>query len=159
VSPFLKKNELPAEIEARAERRALATQALVLARSMSTSDKEAELVVAKWSNRSFPEGLSLSDQIEEAFAITHRKKLIGERNEAVRALKAKDVIGRNGAGSHRESVSFQEPKIKPQDAAAIKAAGFAWNGTARRYEKKLSNGDTLVRDPKTGATQHIKKSK
>ncbi len=134
-------------------------RALEIAKTMSTSDDEAELIVAKWSNRSFPEGTTLSDQIEEAYAITHRKKLIGERNEALRALKNKDGVNRNAASSHKESAPGNEPKLSSQDEQAIKASGFSWNGTSRQFEKKLSNGDMLVRDSKTKQTRLIKKAK
>lgn len=125
--------------------------ALVIAKGMAGSDKEAELIVAKWANRTFPKHLSLREQIQEAYAITHSKKLIGERNEALRALKGKKGVKKDAAGTHRDAAAGAagEPKLPPGDAEAIRVAGFKWNLKTRQYEKKLANGRLLVRDPKT----------
>lgn len=154
-----------AAIEARVERRALSGQALSIAQRLAgkhaNSDKEAQLIVARWSNRTFPEGTPLSEQLEEVYVgLPHvRRRLIGERNEALRALAAKPGAGKNGAGAHREATSALEPKLAPQNAKAIKDAGFKWNGDMRRYEKKLSNGGIVIRDSKTGQTQLIQPKK
>lgn len=133
--------------------------AISFATQLAGSEKEALLIVEKWKNRTFPPTLSLQEQIEEAFAITHRKKILGERNEAIRALKAKSNVSTNAATTHRDAPQSTEPKISPQDATALKAAGFLWNGVSRRYERKLPNGDLLYRDPKTKATIRIPKNK
>lgn len=132
--------------------------ALQLARSLAGSDKEAQVILAKWGNRTFPSHLTLREQIEESYAITHSKKIIGERNEALRALKGKNGVSNNSAGTHQDSKKKGEPDIAGGDKAAILASGFAWNGTSRRFEKKLKNGDILVRDPKTKQTVLLKKS-
>ncbi len=127
-----------------------AERAFEVARKMAGSDKEAELIVAKWNNRTFPKNLTLEEQITEAFVITHHKKLIGERNEALRGLKGKKGIKKDVASSHQDgNKNNAEPKLPPADAAAIRASGFSWNNVAKRYEKKLANGRLLVRDPKT----------
>lgn len=130
----------------------LEENAMEIAKRITGSDKEAQLVVLKWKNRSFPEGLSITEQIEEAYVITHRKKLIGERNEALRGLKGKDIANRNAAGTHRDAIKGNAPKMAAQDQEAIVASGFTYNGTSRRYEKKMQNGKTLILDPKTRAT-------
>lgn len=126
-------------------------RALELAKEMAGSDKEAELIVAKWSNRTFPKSLTLKQQISEAYVITHSKKLIGERNEAMRALKGKQGVQTKVTTTHRDAQrgAANEPKMPPADAAAIRASGFIWNTTSRRHEKKLSDGRLLIRDPKT----------
>lgn len=142
-----------------ARREVQGERALELARDMAESDAEANLIVAKWKNRSFPEGTPLSEQVEEMYAVVHRKRLIGERNEALRALKGKDGINRNGASAHQDAALGKEPKLSDQDEQAIKAAGFTWNSVARQFEKKLTNGDTLVRDSKTKQTRLVKKAK
>lgn len=132
--------------------------ALVLARGMAGSDKEAELIVAKWANRTFPKNLTLAEQIQEAYVITHAKKLVGERNEAMRALKGKQGVKKDAAGTHRDAaISGTEPKLPPRDAAAIAASGFTWNTRSRQYEKKLPNGRILVRDNKTKQVRLLKK--
>lgn len=148
-----------AAVRQEARREAQQERALEIAKGMAESDAEANLIVAKWQNRSFPEGLSLTEQIEEAYAITHRKKLVGERNEALRALKGKQGVNRDVASSHQEGAPGKEPKIPAGEEQAIKAAGFAWNSVSRQFEKKLSGGDLLVRDSKTKQTRLIKKVK
>lgn len=135
-----------------------ATDALVIARTLTANPKAAQLIVEKWKNRSFPPDLSLSEQLEEAYAITFSKKIIGERNEALRALKGKDNVNKDSSTTHREAMPGTQIKIAPQDDAAIKAAGFDFNRTAKRYEKKLSNGDILVKEP-AGKTFIVKKAK
>lgn len=134
-------------------------RALDIANNMANSPKEAELIVEKWKNRTFPTHLSLTQQLEEAYAITHAKKLVGERNEAIRALKAKAGVNKNTATTHREPAAATEPKLSPADASGLKNAGFAFNGVSRRYEKKLSNGDMIIQDPKTKKTFFVKKSR
>lgn len=145
--PLTKKDLQAILASERVERRS--EEALAVARGMAGSDKEAQLIVEKWKNRTFPPTLSLTEQIEESYAITHRKKLIGERNEALRALAGKETVNKNPATAHQEGQKGTEPKMAPNDLRAIQAAGFAFNSTTRRYEKKLSNGSTLIRDPKT----------
>lgn len=134
------------------------SEAFEIANRLAGSAKEAQLIVAKWKNRSFPETLPLTQQIEEAYAITHSKRLIGERNEAVRALGNKDKVNKNAASTHRDGPTATAPKLAPQDAAAIKAAGFVFNNKSRQYEKTLKNGSILVRDPKTKQVRLVKKA-
>lgn len=148
-----------AEIEARALARENAKHALEIAKSLAGSDKEAELIVAKWSNRTFPPNLPLADQIREAYVITHSKRLIGERNEALRGLKNSKTVLKDGTGSHREGVKPLKPKMRAADENAIVASGYVLNPTSNKYEKKLSSGDVLQYDPKTGANNLIHKSK
>lgn len=142
-----------ADIEQRANVRAQSDAALSLAKGLSTSEKEAELVLARWKNRVFLSDLSLSEQIEEVYAGMNAKKLIGTAKEAVRALNGKDRANKSGTGSHHEGMQdTSEPKLPPADLQAIKAAGFAYNSASKLYEKKLGNGKILVSDPKTKAT-------
>lgn len=146
-----------AEIEAKVRRDLQAEQALTIAKGFASSEKEAELIVEKWKNRTFPATLTLSEQIEEAFAITHRKKLIGERNEALRALRGKEGVNKDSSGTHQDpKKSTSEPKLSSQDTQAIKASGFSYNSTARRFEKKLPNG-VLVWDFKAKRTFLVRK--
>lgn len=130
-----------------------------IADRLSTSEAQKKYIIEIHRNRSFPDYLTLEEQMEEAFAIANRKKLIGERNEAMRALKNKDNVNKNPASDHHDEVPTTEPKLPPQDVAALKAVGFVWNSTSRRFEKKLPNGDLLVRDPKTQNAVIIPKSR
>lgn len=146
-------------VRAETRRQVQIERATELAKGLSGgNDKAAELIIARWNNRTFPEGTPLSDQIEEVYAGVHRKKLIGERNEALRGLKNKDNVNKLGAGSHREGLKPQKPKMKPQDEAAITAAGYDLNSTSGLYEKKLGNGDMLIYDAKTKKNTHVKKA-
>lgn len=140
------------EAETRLEKKALVTSVLSLARAMAGSETEAQLIAAKWQNRTFPEGMTLQDQVEEAYAITHRKKLIGERQEALRALKGKGTATTTATESHRDPSPGNEPKMAAQDKAAILAAGFAWDATKRLYKKSLGRRGFLYKDPKSGKT-------
>lgn len=131
--------------------------ALHIAQSLAGSEKEAQLIVAKWQNRTFPSHLTLREQLEESYAITHSKKLIGERNELMRALKNKGNVNTNAAGTHQDAPKGKEPELASQDKQALAASGFIWNAVSRQYEKKLSNGDLLVRDSKTKQTRLVKR--
>lgn len=128
---------------------ALEAAALSFALNICDTDKEARLVVAKWKNRAYPSDLPLTEQIEEAYVVTHRKNLIGQTNEAKRALRNKGKTNNNAAGSHRDSPSNpSEPKLNPAEKQSLKASGFEYNVKTKRYEKKLRSG-ILVRDPRT----------
>lgn len=144
------------EILAQDRKDRVSDTALQLAKGMATSDKEAQLIHEKWKNRTFPPNLTLSEQMEEAYAITHRKKLIGERNEALRALKGKEGVNSDAASAHQDEPQGGEPKLPAQDKQAILDAGFKFNNTSRRFEKKLKNGSILIRDPQTKQTRLIK---
>lgn len=149
-----------ADFEAKIRKDAQQERALEIATGLAGSEKEAELIVLKWQNRTFPKNLPLVDQIQEAFVITHAKKLVGERNEALRALKGKQGATRIAPGTHRDAIrSGAEPKMSPADAAVIKQSGFKWSHTNKRFEKKLSSGAMLIRDPKTKQVRLEKKSR
>lgn len=145
--------EINATATAAAMKVANQAAALTIAKTLATSDKEAQLIVAKWANRNFPEGTPLQDQIEEMYAVTHRKRLIGERNEALRAAKNKLNVQTDSAATHRDETAAGEPKMSDADKTAFKQAGFVWDAAKRLYKKPLGNGKThLYRDPKTGRT-------
>ena len=134
------------------------TQIREIAGRLATSEAQRDLIVEIHKNRTFPSHLSLEEQIEEAYAISNSKKLIGERNEAMRALRGKDAVNKNPASTHRDAPVPSAPKLKPADEQALTAAGFVYNGTTRRLEKKLPNGDILVRLP-GGGTAIVKRPK
>ncbi len=132
-------------------------QATEIAGKLATTEMEKNLIVEVWKNRTFPEHLTLDEQIEEAYAIANRKKLVGERNEALRALRGKGNINNNAAGAHHDAPKAGEPKLSSADQAGITGAGFVWNGVTRRHEKKLGRG-LLIIDPQTKKTRLIKTS-
>lgn len=131
-------------------------QALVIAKTLASSDKEAQLIIAKWDNRNFPADLTLEEQVTEMYAAVNHKRIIGQRNEAFRALKGKDGVNKNSATAHRDGQApTSAPKMSPQDKEAYAKSGFIWVAKNKRHEKKLSNGDLLVKDAKTGSVRKI----
>ena len=149
----------PSQLEARLAQERQQTEKIFLAREanqiagqMAGSEDEKALILEVFKNRSFPSHLSLQEQIEEAYLIANRKKIVGENSELKRALLGKAGVNTDTATTHHDESKGTEPKIAPQDAKAIKEAGFAWNTTSRRYEKKLKNGQILIQDPKTKQT-------
>lgn len=130
-----------------------AAAASAVARALATSDKEAQLLVLKWQGRTFSPDMSIQDQMEETYAVVNRKKIIGERNEAMRAVRNRGGANTNGAATHRDEPAAGEPKLSDADKTAIKSAGFEWDGAKRLYKKSLKGGRMfLYRDPKSGRT-------
>lgn len=128
-----------------------------IAKGLTSSPSEASLIIEIHKNRSFPANLSLQEQMEEAFAIANRKKLVSERNEAMRALKNKGNVKNDSAGTHHDGMKTPDsPKETGVDAQALKAAGYARNPQTRRWEKKLQNGTLIYRDERTGQTVVVK---
>lgn len=139
---------ISADATAAAMKVANAAQVLAIAKTLATSDKEATLIAAKWGNRTFPEGMTLQDQVEEMYAVTNRKKLIGERNEALRAARNKGNANTNSAATHVDGPSSGEPKLSAADKTALQQSGFVWDTNKRLYKKPLSKGRFLYRDAK-----------
>ena len=120
-----------------------------IARKYATSEAEAQLIVEIHKNRSFPSSLSLEEQIEEAYAIANRKRIMAKNEELTRALRSRETITRGG-GQYRDSaLSANEPKLGAADIQAIKSAGFVWDAQQRLYKKTLAKGKNLFFDPKT----------
>ena len=124
-----------------------------IATQISSSDKEANLVVEIHKNRSFPENLSLREQLEESWAIANRKKLLATNAELVRALRSKDSAGNDTAVAHQETLKGSTPKLSANDKASYQRAGFTFNTTSKVWEKQLPNGKTLIKGVRGGATR------
>lgn len=118
--------------------------------AITKSPAEASLVSEIHRTHTFPSWMPLDEQIEEAYAIANRKAFIQREAELKRALQGKQTTTTDDTTTQRDSGGAGEPKLAPQDAAAIKQSGMSWNGTKRVYEKKLSSGRTLYYDPKSG---------
>jgi len=127
-----------------------------IAKELARIPEEAQLTLEVLKSTTFPSHYSRQEKVEAAWAIANRNKLIGEHKEALRALRARGTADNNAAGAHHDPLPSDEPKLSPADELALKAVGFVWNAVSRRYEKKLKNGSTLVRDSKTKATFLIK---
>jgi len=125
------------------------TQITDKAKSLANSDAEAQLIVEIHKSRTFPSHMSLSEQLEESYVIANGKKLISQRNEAIRALKNKANVSTDTVGTHQKEPEGKETTIPADEREVMQKQGFTWSSTARRFEKKLSNGGTMYRDPKT----------
>jgi len=123
-----------------------------IANELASDPKEALLMVEIHKNRTFPQGLSLRDQLEEAQAIANRKKLISTNNELKRALLSKDTASKDTANAQIDPMESNAPKMSANDAQAYVRAGYKFNSKDRVYERKLPNGKILVKDPKTKKT-------
>ena len=135
------------------EKRLNEARALEIAKQLSTNNDEVDYALAIFRDRQFPSYLTLEEQVEESFAIANSKRIIGQRNEALRAARSKDTVSKSASGSAGgSSMQRSTPKISSADSSALIAAGFTFNTKAQRYEKKLGDGRTLVRDPKTKQT-------
>lgn len=156
--PLTKKDLL--ELEDRIRKDTLRNEANAIAKELAGgSVKQAQLIMLKWQNRTFPKTLTLREQMTEAFVIANAKKLIGERNEALRGLKGKRGVKDNAAGAHQDSPRGPgEPKLPPADAAALRQSGFSWNVRTKRFEKKLQNG-ILIRDNETKQVKFERRKK
>ena len=126
-------------------------------KTLATSNAEASLMIEINKTRTFPSHYSLDDIAEEVYAIANRKKMRLERDEALRALAGKDNAS-PGTGGHHDSQRAGAPQMAEADKREHERLGFSWNGTSRRYEKKLSNGHLLYKDPKTKKVVLVRKS-
>ena len=127
-------------------------------RILASTTEEANLMVEVSKNRAFPSHYSPEDIAEEVYAIANRKKMRLERDEALRALVAKDNANRGGTGGHHDSPRAGEPQVAEADKAEYTRIGFSWNGSTRRYEKRLSDGRLLYKDPQTKKVVLVRKS-
>lgn len=121
-----------------------------IAEKMSGSEEETNLIVEIHKNRTFPSTLTLQEQVEEAWAIANRKKMVTHNKEITRALKSKETANKTISTGNRQTTPVAEGKLSNQDARAIKESGMVWDGVKRAYKKPLGNGKTFYfYDPKT----------
>lgn len=130
------------------------SQAIVLAGQLSSTEPEKQLILAKWRNRQFPDGMSLAEQLDEAFVLANGKRLIAERNEALRALKGKEGVSKDIASIKHENATVGEPKVSPDVKQVLQRQGFTYNKEAKRYEKKVGL-KTITKDLATGKVYQV----
>ena len=119
-------------------------------RKLAGSAAEAELIIEVHKNRVFPEGLSLDEQLEESYAIANRKTLMAKNEELKRALRSKETISGDTAGTYREFPVSGEPKSSLKDISTLKAAGFIWDGKLNLWKKETKERViTVSKDLKT----------
>jgi hypothetical protein len=123
-----------------------------IATEIAESSEEAEAIIEVHKNRSFPAHLSLKDQLEEIQAIINRKRILSQKSELARALKSKETASNDSGSSHQDPQTGTAPKMSASDTSAYKRAGFAYDDKDRVWKKKLPNGNTLIKDPRTKTT-------
>ena len=128
-----------------------------LVRGMATSEDETQLILEIHKNRSWPSYIPLEKQVKEAFAIANADKLIGERNEALRALKGRQGVTTDSAVTYHDSPKPGEPHLEADTRLVLQQTGFTWNSSTSRYEKKLGNGNILYKDMRTNKVHILKK--
>ena len=128
----------------------LENQANSLAEQFASEPAEKELIIEKWKGRTFPQGMSINEQIEEIYVIVNKKKLLSERNEALRALSGKERVNRDSSGTYQEEPKGKEPQLAPDVKSVLLSGGFVYNYNTKRHERKLPNGTVMYRDPATG---------
>ena len=127
------------------------------AKKLAGSESEANLIIEIHKNRTFPQGLSLDEQLEESYAIANRKSLLAKNEELKRMIRSNNTANTSFAGTHRDPAVLDEPKMSG-DTQALKAAGFVWDGKTRLFVKQLAGGKrTLTYDPKTKIRKVIEK--
>lgn len=121
-----------------------------IARTLATSDAEANLIVEIHRNRIFPADLSLEEQIEEAYAIANRKPQVqARRSEIERATRSRELASDDSTGTYRDALQGTSPKLEPKMSLVVKQGGYTYDSKTKLYTKKLASGSTLYLDPKT----------
>lgn len=134
---------------AETEKKVLASRTVEIARDLAESDDEAEAIVAIYNNTIFDENLSHEEKVRRSFYIAHGPRLTAKILELRRSLRSKETKKKGSSeDTHRDGPKQGEPKLSAQDKAEYERMGFKWSG--KRFEKKLSNGKFLVKNPKSG---------
>lgn len=125
--------------DARIRKESLGSEVKKIARAMAKSDDEASAIVAIYNARSFPENLSLEEQVQEAHSIAHGPRYRAKIDEFRRALSGQDSAGSSGdENTHRDMPKGKEPSMSPQDRESLKRRGYKWTG--KRFEKLVKSG-------------------
>jgi hypothetical protein len=119
------------------------------ARSLAGSDTEANLIVEIHKNRTFPANMSIGEQIEEAYAIANRKRLMAQNEELKRGLRSKETVSTDDLGTYRKPLETPEPKFS--DADTLREEGFVWDSKSKSMIKPINKDKTRFfhYDPRT----------
>ncbi|MEK7578876.1 MAG: hypothetical protein AAB456_04185 [Patescibacteria group bacterium] len=121
------------------------------ARKTAKSEEEAEAIVEIHKSRTFPDYMTLEEQIAESQIIVNGKKLLAQNAELKRALGSKENKSLGGSeNTYRDAPKAGEPKLAENDKAELSRLGFSWDG--KFFSKKLASGKTLYRDWKSKKT-------
>lgn len=121
---------------------------LEIANDLADSSEEAEYMIEIHKGRQWPSYFSLREQMEEVQAIANRKKIVSEKSEMARALKAKGNVSKDTAGTFRDGQEAPQPKLAKDIEISLKRAGFIYDVKSKLYKKQLPNGKFLVKDSK-----------
>lgn len=113
-----------------------------LATKMADTPEEADYIIEIHKNRTFPSHLSLSEQLEESYAIANRKKLKSQNSELKRALGGKENASKDGEAGHRDGMRGSEPQLSAGDKIALK--GFTWDATRGMFKKPVGKKNMYV---------------
>ena len=114
--------------------------------SLADTAQEAELIREIHKNRVFPAGMPIREQLEEAHAIASIKRVEARNAELTRKIQSQQTVSRNTATTHRDPQAPLEPEMAPDLKASMVRAGYTFNATNKRFEKKLPNGKILVKE-------------
>jgi len=102
-------------------------QAENLARSVATSDDEAELIIFHYKNSIVLTG-NLQEDIESAQALANKKRVQKQLSEIRRTIQAKkNEAGEGGAGNPPGGEEESEPKLSENDRKIIRSGNFKWD--------------------------------
>lgn len=118
-----------------------------ISKSLSESEQEAELIRSIHSNRVFPDGMPLAEQLMEARAIANARRVEVQNAELVRKVQSQNTVSRNTATTYRDPQRSLEPELAPDLKASMTRAGYTYNNNLKRYEKVLPNKKILVKEP------------
>ena len=121
-----------------------------LVASFSDNLTEQALILEVYKNRSFPAHLSLTEKLEEAYLIANKDRVFGENKELKRALLGKKTVSRDSATTQQDEPTGSKPKLAPGDAQEYARTGYSWNDKQKRWQKKLSNGQFLIKEKGKG---------
>jgi len=121
--------------------------ALQIARENTTTEAEAEAALLFWKNRVIPTG-NLEEDVKFAIGGLNQKKITAKKAELSRALRSKDSISSDTAGTQRDGLPKAEPKLP--DNSPLKEYKYEGKGI---YSKKLPSGKMLFRNSKPAPGQ------
>lgn len=122
-----------------------------IATELSQSEGESRYIMEVHKNRYFPEGMSLREQVEEAYYIANGRKMAAKNLELARKVSSKDSVSKDtSSGVQVENKS--EPSVGADVKQALRNAGFTYDASLKIYTKQLPNGKKMFRDPKTNRT-------
>jgi len=138
--PLTKKNvnKILEEREEKIRKEMREEQAIELAKKMTESDLEANLVMEIWKNRTLSG--TLNEQIEEAHAIATYKRSQKQNEELKRALMGKDGENNDGFNAQRKPANKGEPNVNATDKTVLSGT---WDGTKNAYKKTIAGGKKI----------------